>query len=1277
MASLFSFETPEESRASLGDIFVEQPVDLKTFVEDKKFLGNPSLSPIQYDAVRHIEQIYHPETYDLMKVGFGKYWEPVRYINYATLVFGKGCILPYEKVYDPSTGRWNTVESLSSEEGQVLSMTKDHSFSTEARTTSFPHGYGECVRVTLDNGMTCDVYEGHRFFYRSDKKRAGTYGYLEARYLSSNHALAMPSKIYCENPVPASIDEITLAAVITAAGFFDYRQGNPSTKLFKLFANTLQNISGEDLSSLPLFWDLADLKLYYPNSYQALEDYRKKFNCSNSLDSPVFNIPDFIFSLPDEQLIHFIKVIFSFCAVDPRKENENFQAKFIWKAQAVDFSRLLLRFGVRPHLKDKIFKTTGTQRRDFFTTSFRGVTGRALVAMIQNDTPVSEYLDLCHAQPLGLYFSKVCDVTSIGQQEFWNLTVESTGNYMASGLVHANSGKDHIARIAALRIVYLLLCLENPQSYFGMPDQDTIHLLNVATARSQATRAYFTPLVKAVRNSPWFKDRGEPKQDTVIWDKNIETVSGHSEAESQEGLNLILGIADELDGFKSREAPGARKAEFVNSAENIVDMLHSSAKTRFPKNFKVVHISYPRYVGSPILNLLAHGKKEEEEYGAESRYYTSGPYATWDVHPNRTKADFAEDYRKDPIMARTKYECKPERAINPYFRNKEAIKYCMTGPKDAVLLDYQLQYSNSAPVWHATYGFNIKPIPGATYVIHADLALRNDRAGVAMSHVVNYQEHKSIGVDEEDGSNVERWETRPNLKVDFCFGYEADLSSDPAREIQIRWVRQLVSELRRLGFNIAKVSYDQFQCLSGDTSISLLDGREVLIKELAETSPEGGFWVYSVNKDGRVVPGKVTKAWKTGTRSDMVTVTLDNDEAVTCTSDHLFMLRDGSYKEAGLLVEGDSLMPLYRRTRKISPTTREYEQVHHPEAAVGQHRWQYTHSMSAGTVHRPAEKGEVVHHVDFSSTNNSPDNLQVMSSSDHSALHACLAGGRFEELWSDPEWAEAHKRRISASLSARQLGLRGKSTNRYKQDLTWEVVEEVVTDLLERGLPIGLREVSAELGCSRNTVIARAREHGYGQWREYKDYRNPPSYSAMKSRRWKSKQAVYNHKVMSVVPAPTQDVYDISVDEYHNFAVSSGVFVHNSADSMQILEAQGIETERISADINDNVWKNLRDLMYEGRVVLPNEELLYDELTSLMKMPGGKVDHPAGTGKDIADAVACSLYSALSVGGSESSEEDMGAFFDTASVYSPLPIGFPGVENLGLLGVPQIGRYNY
>jgi len=39
-----------------------------------------------------------------------------------------------------------------------------------------------------------------------------------------------------------------------------------------------------------------------------------------------------------------------------------------------------------------------------------------------------------------------------------------------------------------------------------------------------------------------------------------------------------------------------------------------------------------------------------------------------------------------------------------------------------------------------------------------------------------------------------------------------------------------------------------------------------------------------------------------------------------------------------------------------------------------------------------------------------------------------------------------------------------------------------------------------------------------------------------------------NHKVMSVKPGPITDVYDISVPGVENFALTSGVFVHNSKD---------------------------------------------------------------------------------------------------------------------------------
>ena len=38
--------------------FEENPVDVKTFVESPDFLGQPPLSPIQYDIVEAMSQIY-------------------------------------------------------------------------------------------------------------------------------------------------------------------------------------------------------------------------------------------------------------------------------------------------------------------------------------------------------------------------------------------------------------------------------------------------------------------------------------------------------------------------------------------------------------------------------------------------------------------------------------------------------------------------------------------------------------------------------------------------------------------------------------------------------------------------------------------------------------------------------------------------------------------------------------------------------------------------------------------------------------------------------------------------------------------------------------------------------------------------------------------------------------------------------------------------------------------------------------------------------------------
>lgn len=407
-------------------------------------------------------------------------------------------------------------------------------------------------------------------------------------------------------------------------------------------------------------------------------------------------------------------------------------------------------------------------------------------------------------------------VTAWQDEPYWSLPVRMTN--FATLQWGKGSGKDHVARVASMRIAYLLMCLESPQDYFGMPEQDTIHLLNVASSSGQAQQAFFQPIVRAVKRG-WFNGKCEPRQNVVSYAKNIESISGHSDAETQEGLNLMLAIADEIDAFKTKKEASARRGasarEPTKSAESVLNMMRTSGSTRFPEVFKNVRISYPRYLGSKIQQLTDEARKDFQEYGIDSRHYVSGPLATWEVNPRvKGKEAFATDYREDPITARAKYECKPARAINPYFRNHQAVDACFVAvDRPPLHLSYRTEETvDRARVWVPRYAFadELYPVRGAVYAMHADLAVSGDRAGIAMAHVVKYSEHETIAEDENGATHPIR-EIRPHVKVDFCVSYTSDPSADPPREIQIRWARKLGLELIRRGFNIRRFTFDSFQ----------------------------------------------------------------------------------------------------------------------------------------------------------------------------------------------------------------------------------------------------------------------------------------------------------------------------------------------------------------------------------------------------------------------------------------------------------------------------------
>ncbi|MBI2077357.1 MAG: intein-containing DNA gyrase subunit A, partial [Euryarchaeota archaeon] len=185
-------------------------------------------------------------------------------------------------------------------------------------------------------------------------------------------------------------------------------------------------------------------------------------------------------------------------------------------------------------------------------------------------------------------------------------------------------------------------------------------------------------------------------------------------------------------------------------------------------------------------------------------------------------------------------------------------------------------------------------------------------------------------------------------------------------------------------------------CFTGDTKVKLLDGTERSFEELARFGPEGRFFVYSVDSDGRIVVAEGRNARVTRKNAPLLEVTLDSGEKVRCTPDHRFLLRSGVYREAKDLEFSTSLMPLYAKLYDgaVDKDLKGYEQMLHPLRRT----WEFVHrladewNLAHGIYTQSA--GKIRHHKDLNKHNNNPDNIIRLPWAEHWRIHASLASWR-------------------------------------------------------------------------------------------------------------------------------------------------------------------------------------------------------------------------------------------------------------------------------------------
>lgn len=398
-------------------------------------------------------------------------------------------------------------------------------------------------------------------------------------------------------------------------------------------------------------------------------------------------------------------------------------------------------------------------------------------------------------------------------------------------------------------------------------------------------------------------------------------------------------------------------------------------------------------------------------------------------------------------------------------------------------------------------------------------------------------------------------------------------------------------------FRKRKVSLDSFgtvdtiPCFHLNTDIQLTNGKSIKLNDLINYFNQGHeFEIYAFDhKTGLVCPDKVTRARVTGKNVKGIKITLDNGYSEVCTLDHLWMRRDGSYTQAKDLKAGDSLMPLSNSYKVVSVEFLdelidvgdiETKKFHNFALSSGV----FVHNSMITTfedVYIPQKDGKAF--VDISTFNegnvdirSKVDELKFIRDSIVSALSVPPSFIGIEENLSNKCLALSTEIKL---LSGNDMTLQtlikefndyGKFNDRYTYSYDKETGEIVPGKIVWAGMTRkNAKVVKVTLDNGKYEIVTP--DHHYmlrnGNYVEAQKLEPGDSLMSFKM----------EHKVVSVEFLDyTMNTGDITVEKYHNFAVSSGVIVSNSALSEEnVLFARAVVTHQkyLSHQINDLLQK--------------------------------------------------------------------------------------------------------
>ena len=333
------------------------------------------------------------------------------------------------------------------------------------------------------------------------------------------------------------------------------------------------------------------------------------------------------------------------------------------------------------------------------------------------------------------------------------------------------------------------------------------------------------------------------------------------------------------------------------------------------------------------------------------------------------------------------------------------------------------------------------------------------------------------------------------------------------------------------------------ECITGDSLVetAFRDKRNyprgVPIKDLVG---KAGIQVYSYDlEQSKLAVGNVKRVWKTGYKrvyevSYFWWGAPPNGKggrhkyygSIKVTDNHPFLLKSGEYRSIrqGLEV-GNRLQPFYRFCGGRRYRVGTYSGAMKKEAVL----------LLEEKLGRPLESGEQCHHDDRNPENDSWDNLVLLDIAEHARLHGLEDNAMF-----DPVHRETHRRVMDSDeyrskMSRKMKQVLADPENRRKRLAQIQKQRQQTSETVKKQFatdPIYYyRYLLGRAKMSFKWTEERIRRK---MAERFPDVPYPPE---------------DNHEVYRIKFKGMEEVYDMEVEKYHNFAVN-GIFVHNSEDTL-------------------------------------------------------------------------------------------------------------------------------